>query len=95
MTHRFTPDQHTQNGAILRYMQEQGSITTGEAAFHLGVLCLHKRIDELRKDGYMIESGLVPFENRYGHAGQQARHTLLAGEYKQAELIEAFAGVAL
>lgn len=73
---RYTQDMPTQHGAILRFMHENGSITTGQAAYTLGCLCLHKRIAELKADRWPITSGTVPFTNRYGHKGTMAIHHL-------------------
>ena len=45
---------YTQKEAVLKYMQEHGSITTHEAIYELGVTRLSAKIFELKKDGYGI-----------------------------------------
>ena len=72
---KYTKDKANQHGAILRWFKERKTLTTGEAAYELGILCLHKRIAELREDGYVISTDQVPFKNRWGHPGSMARHT--------------------
>ena len=57
----------SQNEKILRYMKENGSITSMEAFRKLGITRLSARIYDLRKAGYQIDSHRV-YTNRYGEA---------------------------
>ncbi len=54
----------TQKERILLTLQHQGGITTLKA-FQMGILCLHKRISELRADGYRISDTPIFVRNRY------------------------------
>ena len=55
----------TQNEIVLKYMQENGYITTLQA-FGEGITRLASRIHELRKKGYNIQSVTVSARSRYG-----------------------------
>ena len=55
----------TQNEIVLKYMQENGYITTIQA-FGYGITRLASRIHELRKKGYNIQSVTVYDRSRYG-----------------------------
>lgn len=55
----------TQNEIVLKYMQENGYITTIQA-FGYGITRLASRIHELRKKGYNIQSVTVYDRSRFG-----------------------------
>ena len=61
---------------ILRYMQENGSITQMEAAQEFGCWRLAARIADLRRAGHAIKSDMVSQKNRYGKPISFARYSL-------------------
>lgn len=58
----------TQQEAILKYIDDYGSITTYEAFADLGITKLTTRISELRRKGYKFSSVSIPHECRYGRS---------------------------
>ena len=59
---------------ILRYMQDEGSITAWEAMKEFGCMRLGARIYDLKRRGHGIERTLVSDVNRYGKRVQYARY---------------------
>lgn len=57
----------TQNEAVLRYINETGSITSFEAFTEFGITRLSARIYELGKDNHYFEKENVTRVNRFGH----------------------------
>ena len=55
----------TQYEAIIKYIEEHGSITPMEA-FPLGITKLATRISEMRKDGMEFKIEPIKRKNRYG-----------------------------
>lgn len=66
----------TQCDMILRYMQDEGSITPWEAMKEFGCMRLGARIYDLRRRGHAIERTLVSDVNRYGKRVQYARYSV-------------------
>lgn len=66
----------TQCEMILRYMQDEGSITPWEAMKEFGCMRLGARIYDLRRRGIGIERTLVSDVNRYGKRVQYARYSV-------------------
>lgn len=58
----------TQCKRIVQYCKDFGSITTLQAFQDLGVTRLASRINDLKNQGYAIESEFVSGKNRYGEA---------------------------
>lgn len=56
----------TQREYVLQYLQDVGSITSGQAMDQLGCYRLASRICELRQAGHNIEDEWVEQINRYG-----------------------------
>ena len=56
----------TQKDAVIRYIQENGSITTVEAFMDLGITRLASRIHDLTRDGYAFNRETTSAKNRYG-----------------------------
>ena len=50
------PDADTQQGKILRYLRNGGSLTVGEALSMFGCYALSQRIGELKRAGWPIVS---------------------------------------
>lgn len=46
----------TQNEVVLSYLKTFGALTTREAVLKLDIICLPKRIEELRKSGVAIKT---------------------------------------
>ena len=69
----------TQCDMILRYMQDNGSITQIEAASEIGCYRLSGRIYDLRAMGYEIKKEMQTKKNRYGRAVSFAKYSLLEG----------------
>ena len=53
-------ERKTQRERIVEYLDTHESITSLEAAIHLGIMDLPKRISELVRDGYPIKKTPVP-----------------------------------
>ena len=68
----------TQKQALLRYMQEHGSITSYEAIYELGITRLSGQIFSLKKDGYDIISRPIKVPTRYGKKTIIAEYTLIS-----------------
>ena len=65
----------TQREAILKYIQDFGSITPMEAFGDLGVTKLATRISEMRKDGMQFKIETVKTKNRYGKTVHFAKYS--------------------
>lgn len=70
----------TQKEMILRFMQENGSITQMQAAEEFGCWRLGARIWDLKADGYQIQKDTVSKKNRYGKAVNFAKYSIVNGE---------------
>ena len=68
----------TQKDLILRFMQENGSITQIEAAQEIGCWRLGARIFDLKRDGHNIKKDTVLRKNRYGKPISFARYRLVS-----------------
>lgn len=55
----------TQHEAILKYLDDYGSITPMQAFEDLGITKLATRISELKKRGYSFDTSYVKRTNRY------------------------------
>lgn len=66
----------TQCDRIVKYMQDNGSITSWEAMKELGCMRLASRIHDLRKRGFNVIKEMVADENRYGESVSYARYRL-------------------
>lgn len=58
----------SQREAVLNWLVRYGELTTREAVIELDIMCLPKRISELRNDGYIISTEYRTSRNgkRYG-----------------------------
>lgn len=56
----------TQCDRILRHLKDFGSITTLEAIQEYGILRLASRINDLKRQGYIITTETKTGKNRYG-----------------------------
>lgn len=56
----------TQTEMILKYLEENESISAYEAVIELGITQLSARICELQKEGYVFTKTPVKAKNRYG-----------------------------
>ena len=56
----------TQCERVVQYCKDFGSITTLQAFTDQGVTRLASRINDLKKQGYVIKSEFVTGKNRYG-----------------------------
>ena len=65
-----------QKTRILKYMEENGSITQWQAIKEFGCTRLSARIADLKKDGYSIESDTVHSKNVYGEPVHYAKYRL-------------------
>lgn len=66
----------TQCERIIRYMKDNGSITSAEAMSELGIMRLASRIADLKQMGMAIESKIVKGVNRFGEATHFTRYSL-------------------
>ena len=57
-----------QTDLVLRYLEDHGELTTREAVVYLNIMCLPKRIEELRNSGVAINTTYRTSANgkRYG-----------------------------
>lgn len=62
---------------ILKYLEENGSITPMDAQREFGCMRLGARILDLRRRGYQIITEMEVGKNRFGHCVQYARYQLL------------------
>ncbi len=69
--------QKTKTSEILKYLQENGSITSNEAWKLFGATRLSSIIFSLRNKGYKIETTNEATVDRYGHAINFARYHYL------------------
>lgn len=56
----------TQCERILRHLRDYGSITSLEAITEYGILRLASRINDLKRQGYIISAERGKGQNRYG-----------------------------
>lgn len=72
----------TQNDMILQHLKEhkEAGITPLEAINDYGIMRLASRINELRKDGYQIETNKARAVNRFGKVTGFARYVLAEEE---------------
>ena len=56
----------TQNGWVLAQLQDGARLSSRDAVRNYGIQDLPKRISELRRQGYRIESERVEGESRFG-----------------------------
>lgn len=66
----------SQTEDILKYMREEGSITSMDAIREFGATRLSAIIFSLRERGYDIETQMEVGKNRYGHTVEYARYIL-------------------
>ena len=64
-----------QKEAVLKYINDFGSITPLEAFAHLGITKLATRISEMRKDGMQFKIETVKSKNRYGKTVHFAKYS--------------------
>lgn len=65
----------TQRQAILKYIEDFGSITPMQAYGDLGITKLATRISEMRKDGIEFHIEMIKAETRYGKAVSFAKYS--------------------
>lgn len=65
----------TQRQAILKYIEDFGSITPFEAFSELGITKLATRISEMRQDGMEFHIEQVEVKNRYGKVVHFAKYS--------------------
>ena len=61
---------------ILKYIEEQGSISQLEALEHFGCMRLASRMSDLKKMGYNVTRRMEKKKNRYGEPISYARYYL-------------------
>ena len=66
----------TQKQMILKYMSENGSITTLESMQRLYILDLQSHIRTLRNEGYNITDEYITKQNIYGRRSRYKRYYL-------------------
>lgn len=66
----------SQTEDVLRFMREEGSITSMDAIREFGATRLSAIIFSLREQGYDIETHMEVGKNRYGHTVEYARYVL-------------------
>lgn len=66
----------TQRERILRYLNENGSITALEAVKELGVMQLSARLIELENQGYVFDKAREQSKNRYGERVDYIRYSI-------------------
>lgn len=65
-----------QREMVLDYIKQFGSITSYDAYVDLGIVCLPKRISELKKDGHTFNVKVEKSKNRYGKPVSYNRYSL-------------------
>lgn len=66
----------TQNEKIIWYLTDVGPLTQLDAMKDLGIARLASRINELRNEGYQIESTRKAVKNRFGETCYIAEYRL-------------------
>lgn len=61
---------------VLKYMQDNGSITTFESFEEIGCTRLPSRIFDLKKLGYQLDEEMITKTNRYGKKVSFKKYTL-------------------
>lgn len=67
----------TQRDRILQYIRQFGSISSWEAYKELGVTQLGARIDQLKKEGYVLRTEWESSTNRFGDKTEYKRYYLV------------------
>lgn len=67
---------------VLRYVERHGSITQREAD-RISVMRLPSRINELKKDGYIVNYTWEKVRNKYGETCRVKRYTIEKGANTQ------------
>lgn len=70
----------TQKEMVLKYLRENGSITTLESMKHLLILDLQSHIRTLRNEGYEITDEYITKKNIYGTKSTFKRYFLKEGK---------------
>lgn len=65
----------TQCEQVLKYIQDNGGITSMQAFAELGITRLSGRIFDLRQSGVKIQRTMVSTINRYGESTRYALYT--------------------
>jgi hypothetical protein len=65
----------TQRQAILKYIEDFGSITPMQAYGDLGITKLATRISEMRKDGIEFHIEIIKVKTRYGKVVPFAKYS--------------------
>ena len=65
----------TQKEAIIKYIDEFGSITPMEAFHDLDITKLATRISEMKKDGWKFHTDMIHVKNRYGNSVNYCRYS--------------------
>jgi len=68
--------------AILKYLQEHGSLTTLQARDELGIMSPASRVLELREQGYNIITHWTTSEDRTGTKHREAKYVLFNRDKK-------------
>lgn len=66
----------TQSERIIWHLNDNGSITQGEALQEYGIMRLASRVNDLRRDGHNIVTEVVTGSNRYGEKTRWARYRM-------------------
>ena len=66
----------TQNEQVLKHIRTFGCITPSRAQADYGIMRLAARIDDLKTQGYLIETETVRGYNRYGTPTHYAKYSL-------------------
>lgn len=66
----------TQSELVLRYIETFGSITQWQALADLGVMRLASRVNDLRKQGYPIQTETIEGYNKFGDKTRYARYRM-------------------
>ena len=67
----------SQTEDVVRFMKEEGSITSMDAIREFGATRLSAIIFSLREQGYDIETRMEVGKNRYGRTMEYARYVLI------------------
>lgn len=64
----------TQTEKVMKYMEQNGGITSAEALSELGIMRLASRISDLKQMGVEVKSVLIKGKNRFGEPIRYARY---------------------
>jgi len=74
-------EKDTQHNRIIKYIEQNGYITTRDAFMVLGIASLPKRMSELARMGYEIQKEDTKAKNRFGESTHYVKYSMPNGKW--------------